>query len=374
MNTSLFKLKQTALSVALGFSLLTMPLFLNDFNGTGLVNAAADSEKGQQGNKGQGDQGQKGKGGSSGGKGMSKVLDADSDDDSDRPPWAGTPGGEGRPGGGGNADSGTTKGDNYGDLIVLLRDPETGEPIVNADGELLICLDSACTETVATEDGEVPAGVTSLEVEFGRAAVARAPDRVIDKALNDAITKLTATDAIIGLDSAGRITVTVNGVTSTIDSPLENLALYIDLLTGLADTNSTSQTEAALGDLATLDVAASLLAGLADKTGTITIDYVVYNNVIAGVVDPTDYYDYSGFIYARDYPTDYTYFYSVDDGTTVQSATLNINDYLTAINGSLPDGSGVLLFSAAADDALEVIELMHTQIYFITEPLPGTAP
>ena len=371
MKLSSFKLKQTLIEGTAVLSLLTAPLFVNDFSGAGVVNAAEMSGKGPQGaGGGQGQKGAGGQGGQDARKGMSKVLEAD--DDSDRPSWAGVSGGEGRPGGGGNTDAGTVKGDEYGDLIVLLRDPLTGEPI-KIDGEYQICLDVACTQTVPMVDGEVPEGVTPLEVEFGRTSLLRSPDNVTDHALAEALAKLTADGAVISQDTAGRITITVDGVTSTIDSPLENLALYIDLMKGLADSTTLSQTEAVLGDLATLDVAASLLAGGADKTGTLTVDFVVYNNVIADVVESGDFYDFSSITptsYTREYPTDYKYFYTTDDGITVLSATLNINEYLEAINGALPSDGGVTMFTTMADDALEVVELTHTQIH--TELLPGT--
>ena len=274
------------------------------------------------------------------------------------------------------------KGDDYGDLIVLVRDPETGKPMVeDAEGnlvvcddadcalELLVCLDASCNDYQAMIDGEVPAGVTPIEVDFGRAAVARSPDKVTEKALDDAITKLTAENVVLSTDAAGRISYSVDGgVTwNTIDSPLENLALYIDLVTGLADDDVISQAEAALGDLATLNTAASLFAGVADKTGDISIDYVVYQNVNADVVDSGDYYLYSEFTYTREFPTDYTYFYM--DGEDVKTATLNINDYLAAINGDLPAGS-TALFAAAADDAVELIELIHTQVHDAIIVLP----
>ena len=134
--------------------------------------------------------------GPGGQKGIGRVLeDEDGGDDSDRPAWAGQPGGEGRPGGGGNPNPGATKGDEYGDLIVLARDPVTGLPIVDENGQYLVCLDVACTSTVPTVDGEVPAGVTPVEVDFGRAAVARSPDRVADKALDDALAKVDTGEA-----------------------------------------------------------------------------------------------------------------------------------------------------------------------------------
>jgi len=344
------------------------------------ASAAQGSGKGQQGGGGGGQGAGKaggqaggqmqGAGGQGGAKSIDRVLEAEEvDDDSDRPTWAGQPGGEDRPGGGGNVEPGTVKGDEYGDLIVLLRDPATGLPIVNEDGEYLVCLDAACeAEPVATVDGEVPAGVTPVEVDFGRAAVARSPTNVIDKALTDAITKLTAEGVVISTDAAGRITYTVDGVTATIDSPLENLALYIDLMTGLAS-NSTSDAEAALADLATLNTAAALLAGVADKTGDISIDYVFYQHLLTdAVTNPDTFYDYSGFTYDRDFGTT-TYYVSIDGADPVLK-TIDLDVYLQAINGDLPTGDAAL-FAAAADDALEVIEFVHTQIQ--TEILPGTA-
>jgi len=383
-----------ALGIAIGIVLLL--LFMTPFTSSTLMvdEAIAAGPAAQQGGGKMMGGGQGGKGGKvdqtagsrSGAKGMKDAVLADEgDDDSDRPAWAGgnptenphSGGGEGKP-----DTAGTMKGDDYGDLIVLVRDPETGIPMVEDEEgnlvvcndadcalELLVCLDASCTDYVAMIDGEVPDGVTPVEVDFGRAAVARSPSKVNEKALTDAISKLTAENVILSTDTAGRISYSVDGgVTwSTIDSPLENLALYIDLVTGLADDDVISQTEAALGDLATLKTAASLFAGVADKTGDISIDYVVYQNVITDVVDSGDYYIYDGFTYTREFPTDYTYFYM--DGDDVKSATLNINDYLAAINGDLPTGS-TALFAAAADDAVEVIELIHTQIHEAIIVLP----
>jgi hypothetical protein len=386
MKTQSFMMKKTVIAGATALTLLSAPLLMASpsiiattgasFISTALAAAGEGSGEGHQGaGAGGSKQGGQADGtkGSGGKKGMDKVLE-EGEDDSDRPAWAGgdptanphSGGGEGKPAG-----AGTKKGDDYGDLIVLLRNPITGEPIVDADGEFAICLDVACTSTVPSVDGEVPAGVTPVEVDFGRSAVARSPSKVSDKSLADALSKLTVDGAVISQDASGRIVVTVDGISSTIDSPLENLALYIDLMTGLASTTATSSTETALGTLATLETAASLLAAVGDKTGDISIDYVVYENVIAGVVDSGDYYNFTSFTtYVRSYPTDYSYYYTLDGGTTVLTAVLNINTYLTAINGDLPASGGAILFAAAADDAVEVIELLHTQIY--SEILPGT--
>ena len=382
MKTPKFNLKHSVIAGAAAITLITAPVFMSTSFTDGIANAGMFPEasaaqgdgKGQQGagggQGGQGGQGQQGAGGGQGGKqGMDKVLEAD--DDSDRPPWAGgnTDENPHSGGGGGKPDgAGTMKGDEYGDLIVLLRDPVTGAPELDDNGELQVCTAADCSTYESMVDGEIPAGVTPIEVEFGRAAVARSPDKVIDKALADAITKLTADGVVLSTDTAGRITYTVDGVTNTIDSPLENLALYIDLVAGLTS-DADSEAEAALGDLATLNSAAALFAGVADKTGDISLDYVVYQNVIADVVDQGDFYDYSSLVYTRAYPTDYSYLVSLNDADPV-TMTLDVNAYLDAINGALPADGGAVLFAAAADDAVEVIELIHTQIHY--EVLPGT--
>ncbi len=379
MRNTTFNLKKTVIASATALTLMAGPALMSGTLTDHLIAAgmfpqayaAEGSGKGPQGGGGGGQQGGQahGAGDYGGKKGMDRVLDAGDDSDSDRPVWAGQPGGEGRPGGGGNPSPGVVKGDEYGDLIVLQRDPVTGVPIVDENGEYLVCLDVACTSTVPTVDGEVPEGVSAVEVDFGRAAVARAPDTVAEKALDDALTKLTADGVVISTDTAGRITYTVDGVTTSIDSPLENLALYIDLMKGLAS-DSTSQTEAALGDLATLNTAAALLAGVADKTGDISIDYVFYQNLITDVVtNPDTYFDYSGFTYDRTF--DKTTYYVSIEGADPVLKTIDLDAYLEAVNGALPpDGDYAALFAAAADDALEVIEFVHTQVY--NEVLPGT--
>jgi hypothetical protein len=386
MNTQTRLLRKTALAAAVAI-VVSGVASVGDFTGleTGMSpfvstayageGGSGNGQKGAMG-EGRGGQGARGAGGQGhkGGKSMADVLaeDDDGDDDSDRPGWAGVPGGEGRPGGGGNPSPGDIKGDLYGDVILLLRDPVTGLPIPDEDGWLQACTAADCSTYVSMVDNEIPAGATTFEVEFGRASVVRSPTSVVDHALDEALTKLTADGVTLDTDEAGRITILVNGVvTSTIDSPLENLALYIDLLKGLAEGGSA--TVDALGTLATLDTAASLLAGVADKTGDISLDFVVNENVFAGIVEADAVYSFAGFTYDRAYPTDYTYLWAPDTETAPVYKELNINVYLDAINDPLPDaGDFAALFAAAADDALEVIELVHTQVVISEEPLPGT--
>lgn len=295
------------------------------------------------------------------------IIEEDDGDESDRPDWAGVPGGEGRPGEGrGAAGNENAGGDIYGDLIVLQRDPETGEPVVDEEtGQLIFLTDDGNWEVMV--DGEVPPEFTPVEVEFGRASVARSPDNVTDRSTLEAISALTADGVVIDTDAAGRIVyTTADGVTSTIDSPLENLGLYIALTEALAGGDDPFNVLGALGDLATLETAASLFAAVADKTGEITLDYLVYQNEITGVVEADEFYVYDGFTYDREYPT-VDYFYLDPDTGLPKASTIDLNVYLEDVNGALPDGDAAL-FAAAADDALEVIEFLHTQIH------PGILP
>ena len=180
MKKPTHNLKYSIAATATALTLVVAPVFMSTSFTGGVANAGIFPEasaaqgdgQGQQGaGGGKSDQGQQGAGGGQGGKkGMDKVLEAD--DDSDRPPWAGGNPGENPHSGGGDGkpdSAGTMKGDEYGDLLVLKRDPVTGEPLTE-DGEYLVCLDAACTETVLTVDGEVPTGVTPVEVDFGRAS------------------------------------------------------------------------------------------------------------------------------------------------------------------------------------------------------------
>ncbi len=74
------------------------------------------------------------------------------------------------------------------------------------------------------------AAVVPSEVEFGRLSVSRSPNKVSDHSLAEALTTLTVTGAVVTQDAAGRLVITVDGVSKTIDSPLENLALYKAIL------------------------------------------------------------------------------------------------------------------------------------------------
>jgi hypothetical protein len=381
-----------------------------------------------------------------GGKRAVDPAAEEADEDSDRPDWAGgnpdlnphRPTDVGRPedpgqqptdpGGGKPGDSGKpelVKGDEYGDLFVYVRDPVTGAPILTIENDVngneacdtddtcyyqvYVCEDEECTETrierlyLVWDEGsekwaaELPDGVTSLEVEFGRASSVRAPDRVTDHALDEVVKKLdeaatydadgNITALNVTVDDAGRLV--ING--ATVDSPLENAALYIALL---EDEDNPLQpfVEKLLETLnvSKLDLAASALAGSADKTGDITVDFVIYQNAIIDVTNseftlvPEDgvpnngdqtitfeYFDYSDVTYDRTkYDYEVSYYYTPDGGTTVIQSNVNLMDYLDTTNSvDVSSLDGATLFTVQSDDALEIIELMHTQIH--DGPLPG---
>jgi hypothetical protein len=249
----------------------------------------------------------------------------------------------------------------YGDLWVLVRDPVTGEPIL-VDGEYQVCLDAGCTQVVLTVDGELPEGVEASEVEFGRANIVRSPDKVTQHALDEVLAKLEAATEVTQ-DEAGRLV--IDGV--TVDSPLENLALYIALMTN--DAQLLPVMDKLPGD--TMDLATSLLAAGADKTGTIGIDFVVYMNVVMGIVENGEYFDYSTFDYSRDatYTGDITYY--VQDPVTLEvtMVTESIMDAVfDGVSYTSASGSGITDFAQAADDAIQLIEFMHEPIHVLEAP------
>ncbi len=354
--------------------------FVSDVQAAQSMGNQQGGQGGMRGGQGQhlGGGGQGLPGGQGGKKGMDRVLDAedDSDSDSDRPDWAGGDKELNPHRGEGNPDPGDMKGDEYGDLWVYVRDPLTGLPVtVTCDAgtcyQVVVCADADCTTTelhqLSTDpEAELPAGVVPIEVELGRLNLGRAPTKVLTHAADEALSKITVPGVTLGLDPAGRIT--VDGV--AIDSPLENLALYIAVMTG--DQKVLSALEPLLADRSVLEIAAALLGGSADKTGEITNDVTFYSNVIYDIVPAgEDYVDYGDMTYDRSlYDAVVFYHYYDTDGVTVLNASVNLKDYLEATQPALPAEGGITLFSVAADDALEVVEIIHSQIH--EGLLPGT--
>ena len=133
------------------------------------------------------------------------------------------------------------------------------------------------------------------EVDFGRnLSVVRSPVSVLEQQLDDVVVNLSTADCI-SLDPAGRL-VTSIVVPSTedpsvppavlsgaIDSPLQNLAIYWQLMqTGYL---GAAAAPIALPDDNFLNTAARGLGAASDKTGKVGIDMVVYLNQIMGLAD-----------------------------------------------------------------------------------------
>jgi hypothetical protein len=227
-----------------------------------------------------------------------------------RPPDAGN-------GGGG----GDMEPPDYGDLIILYRDdngvpipspetqvpdPETGElvdgglcwqPIAfNVDDELLCPAECVVASVPPGADvvdvNQFNCGVTTgcanctQEVDFGRVNSARSPVEVFDRQLEDVVVNLAIADCTT-LDPAGRLVASTVAAdetvtTKTIDSPLQNLAIYRQLmLTGFLGAEA-SPIELPAG---TLDTAARGLGVGSDKTGEVNVDMVAYLNSIMGLDD-----------------------------------------------------------------------------------------
>ena len=206
-----------------------------------------------------------------------------------------------KPPGAGNGGDGTADPPDLGDLIILYRD-EYGVPILTVDG---------CQQPIAagpfdgcetTPDGKclvpvdpvtcaVGAGFDSYtqEVDFGRINEARSPDDVFEAQLEDVVVKLATADCI-SLDPAGRLVASTvltgeeedQVLTSAIDSPLQNLAIYRQLLmTGYLGSESAPLVLPGI----TLDMAARALGAAADKTGEANVDLVAYLNQIMGLTE-----------------------------------------------------------------------------------------
>jgi hypothetical protein len=336
--------------------------------GTGSEDKGKGKDQSQGQGKGQGGDRATGQG-SSGGGVKGRVFEEQEDDGpSDEAKGPGYKGGRtttGKPPG-----AGSKKGDIFGDLWVILRDAN-GVPILNAAGFVqpldkdgnLIPLDS---EGAPIDESLV------VEVELGRSNVARSPEKVLDKSLDAVVSAINAADSV-AFDDAGRLVLTTDGVAKTIDSPLENLAIYETLISTGSIPGITDPSK--LGDLAyladgtktaaDLTAATGFLAGSTDKESPLSVDEVVYLNAILGVlgtitgVDGKTYVDFSTVAYDREAVYG-------DDTVTVLVETSpgvfevkDVNVYETVFSSTQDTGTGADGFAQAADDARAVLLYVH---------------
>lgn len=191
-----------------------------------------------------------------------------------------------------------------GDLIVLYRDA-WGLPILTADscqqplaapdvtlpavGDIAECVPASGESCVIPVDSATCAVVADYltftqEVDFGRTSVIRSPVSVIEQSLGEVVTKL-ATAQCTTLEPTGRLVNSseIDDVVSsaTIDSPLESLAIYRQLMLTGSIIIGTELPQGA----GVLDTAARGLGAATDKTGKVTVDQVVYSNQIMGLTE-----------------------------------------------------------------------------------------
>ena len=311
------------------------------------------------------------------------------DETSDRPPYAGVSGKEGKPGRG-NTETGVKKGDLYGDLYVILRDAN-GLPIYKtlADGTLVVQpVDKDGNVLPLDATGALIDATLAVPVDFGRLSVGRAPTHVLSAQYVEALASIEAADSV-SLDKSGRIVLTTAGVAAAIDSPLENLALYTELLnegyiTGLTDAAIAKFNAAGLGYLVDptsttltsqkLVSAADFFAAAADKTSTLNLDQIEYMNSILGVsgtltsATGASFVDYSSLTYDRatTYGTLTTNVLVLVPNTTDTYKLTTVNLYDAVFGSKDVSLTGAAAFAQAADDSLQVLEYIHNN------PLPAT--
>ena len=307
-----------------------------------------------------------------GGRGDSAESADEGDEESDRPEWAGQAGGKDGAGGGQPPNAGSTKGDIFGDLWVILRDAN-GVPILTDEGYVQP-LDADGNPIALDEEGHPVDEALTTEVELGRLNVGRAPSRVLQTRADEVIAVLSsATD--ISTDAAGRLVLTVDGEEKTIDSPLENLAIYVSLLTAgsipgltpddLAGTDFDFLVDGAYTQ-ADLDASAAFLAAATDKTGEFTTDEIAYIDAFLGInttsVGDVTYseIDYSSFSYDRSDTysgVTATVLVEQSDGSFLAESV----DVYEVVFGSVDDAASGSLeaYTLAADDARAVIEFIH---------------
>jgi hypothetical protein len=157
-------------------------------------------------------------------------------------------------------------------------------------------------------EGEVLADSADLlqEVEFGRLNLGHSPEAVLEVGYEEAMAAINASSSF-STDAGGRIVLTIDGKTKTIDSARENLALYRQLISKGYLEDVALDVDMGQLDFLTeisgptdekLKVAASLLAAASDKGSTCSIDKLIYLNSILGLNAPY-YVDFISYPYSR---------------------------------------------------------------------------
>lgn len=326
--------------------------------------------------------------------------------------------GSGNGNGGGNGGNGGSGG-LYGDLVICLRTAD-GIPIYQEiDGEhglayypQPIMVDQETFEPLQddnnyvvfdlNEEGEVIDDPTDQyivkEVEFGRLNIVRAPQSVLDQALQEAITALTQSGVNdITTDASGRL-IAIIGLEDwlvnfddndlndefddkTIDSPRENVAIYQELMGNRLNGELSFLTNYGFNNSDYLVLASGAIAAGADKTGNVIVDEMSYMNdwlikwgdpeVLEAPNSPDQkgrrYFDFSGFSYERSdvYSSKFVRIRTLLPNNTWEEEFVSLfsldiwtnpNKLIDYENGNSVNVTG---FSNATDDAIQVLEYIH---------------
>lgn len=323
--------------------------------------------------------------------------------------------------GGGNPNSGTVKGDTFGDLYIIVRDPngvpehftwdwsdpenpvpepksaQAGfvQPIALTPEQWLAeeiegewDLPASCEWgelwlVPMNEEGEVAAGYEAYpqEVELGRLNLARSPVTVLDAAYQEALNAINSATEIDS-DVTDRLVLKIEDAYKTIDSPRENLALYKKLmgdgtLTGLTDDAkdllpghlmflSTDNFEGKRLKNPALDQAGAFLAAAGDKGTEVTVDEIVYLNTTLGLNGSSyeSYVDYMGYHYNRNGFDSAVAQLLAGPVVLEEVVWYYIDDEVDIslkVFGDVAriEGNGIGAFSARVSDALKVITYVH---------------
>jgi len=331
-------------------------------------------------------------------------------------------------GGGGNGGGGNGGVTDYGELIVCLRDAD-GVPVYELiEGEhgieyfaLPIKFDE--TTMIPVKDtygdyeiftlnieGEVipETGYVVKEADFGRLSIVRAPQTVLDAALQEAINGLTQSDlTYITTDASGRLIAIIGAEDwivnydtdpsndedndKTIDSPRENMAIYQELMTyGLSNYLDFLFDDGYFTEDDVIDLAIGAMAAAADKTGNITVDEVAYLNdwtidwdlLTEGVekLIPDEkgknYFNFGSFQHSRAsiYANKYVRITTLNQNGTWDESIESLLDVVPWTHPDrLMDWSGgandnITGFANAVDDAIQVLEFIHESDLVVYSP------
>ncbi len=291
----------------------------------------------------------------------------------------------------------TKKGTTLGDLNMVLRNT-SGVPMADGNGCVQPITTVAAPELVKADlpdmyqydvpvylipllgasDPTAPCDVQAayatavVPVDFGRLSVGRSPESVLTKQLTDVSTALAADLDGLTLDASGRIVAN----DAAIDSPLQNLAIYQQLLE-----KGNVAGVASIGGLNFKELAAAAFAAAADKTAVQTIDTVQYMNRILKI--PTDstvlgtltglagekFVNYAGFAYNRTtmFPGCISY-WDLSGATPVLVDKAKIIDAVFKSNNgeSYTDAKA---FASMVDDARQVLLFVHDQVEISVDPI-----